>query len=153
MKIAIAAVVLAFASGAYAQEQFVCQYVGAPGPEPLAEGRAVQVNNFSCVVKGGVMDGGVLTGIQAYEFKGPEGKMVIGSGVIRAPGAITMYQTQDASLSIAMKDGKPTGATGQGKGVMKLASGKAAEFAGKTYTYKVKTTGPASFVIDVTWDK
>lgn len=62
------------------------------------------------------------------------------------------YQTSEAKLALTMADGKPTGFTGTGRGIYKMATGTAAALTGKTYSYTFSTTGPGQFVVDVKID-
>lgn len=157
MKIALAGCLLVLASSIYAQdggEQYACNFVGGRVPEPFGEGLSLHVNEFNCKLETGSLAGGILTGTQVYEFKGPNGRLLVGSGVFRYPGYTYIFQNLEGTTAVAMKDGKPVGAAGAGKGIIKAAAGKGKEeHDGKTYIYSVKTTGPASFVINLTYDK
>ena len=79
--------------------------------------------------------------------------MVIGSGVVRMPGNTLVYENTEGTTTLTMSDGKVTGATGVGKGVYKRTYGPAISgYAGKTYTYTAKATGPVTFEIEVVND-
>ena len=59
----------------------------------------------------------------------------------------------EGTTTLTMSDGKVTGATGVGKGVYKRTYGPAISgYAGKTYTYTAKATGPVTFEIEVVND-
>lgn len=133
-----------------ATQRSVCQNVGPIVLEPLGENRALQVASISCRIEGGPMNGAVMTGEQVYEFQGPNGKMIVGAGVLRMPGNTLVYQNTEAGTALTIVDGKVAGATGSGKGVYKAGYGAiSSQLTGKTYTYSVKTTGLGAFVIEV----
>lgn len=131
-----------------------CVYVGSTPPEPLGDraGHALQVSTYSCRTEGGAMDGGVMTGTNIYEWDGAKAVLLTGAGVLRKPGATAVYQVTEATTTLVMTDGKVTGFTAAGKGVIKLATGSAASMNGKTYSYTVRPTSPVEFVIESTFD-
>jgi hypothetical protein len=53
---------------------------------------------------------------------------------------------------LILTDGKVTGWTVSGKGRVAMATGSAASFAGKTYTFTAKPTGPGQFAVESLWD-
>lgn len=160
MVCSVAAAVTAFAlcGGAAAQSalshRLLCHSIGNSPPEPLGdrEGHAVAVGQFTCRTEGGPLDGGVLTGMQVWEYDKSNAVAVAGSGITRKPGATAAYQTTEAKLALTIVDGKPVGFTGSGRGIYKLATGSAAVLNGKGYSYTFATTGPFQFAVDVKVD-
>ena len=155
--IATAIAFAAFAPGALAQEisKSICQAVGANGaPEPLGdrEGHGISVTMETCRVEGGAISGGIVTGQSIWEWDKTNANMLSVSGVVRKPGAIATYELTDGKLALTITDGKVTGFTASGKGRWPLATGSAASMAGKTFTYKAKSTGPGEWETDVTAD-
>jgi hypothetical protein len=146
-------------AGAAAQSgttaKLYCQSVGNAGvPEALGdrEGHSIAAGLFTCRTEGGPGDGGILTGTNIIEWDKGNAVALSGSGITRKPGAVTAYQLTEGKQSLVMTDGKVTGATGSGRGRMTLATGAAASWAGKTFSYTVGTTGPGQFVVDVKYD-
>ncbi len=146
----------ALAGAAHAQDtgrqRNHCQAIGAAAPEALGEGRVLQTAQFSCRVEGGPMNGAIMTGEQRYELQGSKGRLVTGSGVVRMPGGLLIFANLDGELTLNVVDGKVAGSSGAGKGRFVAGYGSASAYAGKTYTYTSKATGPFTFVIDVTND-
>lgn len=131
-----------------------CVYVGANPMEPVGDrpGHALQVLNYSCRTEGGPMDGGVMTGTNITEWDAGKAVILSGSGVGRKPGAMASFQVIEGSTTLTMADGKVTGMTSTGRGVMKHASGTASVLNGKTYSHVVRLLGPSQFVIETTYD-
>jgi hypothetical protein len=131
-----------------------CHTVGNGAPEALGdrEGHAISAGQFTCRVEGGPGDGGVLTGISINEWDKGNSVVLSASGVTRKPGAVIAYQQIEGKASMAMADGKVTGMTGAGRGRYVLATGTAAAYAGRTYSYTFSMTGPGQFVVDVKHD-
>jgi hypothetical protein len=155
--IAAAVAFAAFAPAAMAQEisKFSCQAVGANGaPEPLGdrEGHGITVTTESCRNVGGAMDGSLTTGQSIWEWDGTNAKMLLESGVVRKPGALATYEITEGKLALTMTDGKVTGFTASGKGRWPTASGTAASLAGKSWTYKAKSTGAGQWEGELTAD-
>jgi hypothetical protein len=155
--LAIAAAVV-MCTSAYAQSgvsfKFSCNAIGNSPPEPLGdrEGHAVGVGQFACRTEGGPLDGAVLTGTQIWEYDRTNAVGLAGSGVVRKPGALAVYQNNESKLALTLTDGKVTGSTGSGRGRYALATGAAAALNGKTYSYTFASTGPFQFVVDVKVD-
>lgn len=98
------------------------------------------------------MDGGVMTSTNIYEWDGAKAVVLTGGGVSRKPGATAVHEVTEATITLVMTDGKVTGFTSAGKGVIKLATGSAASMNGKTYSYTARPTSPVEFVIESTFD-
>ena len=161
LRISSIATAIAFAAGAssaVAEDDTVrltCQSVGydAP-PEPLGdrEGHGLTTSFASCRIEAGPMKGGVLTGMDIWEWDKTNAVALASNGIQRKPGATVVYQNTDEKLSLILTDGKVTGWTVSGKGHVIMATGSAASFAGKTYTFTAKPTGPGQFTVESPWD-
>jgi hypothetical protein len=143
--------------GALAQTQgyrLTCQSIGSNPFEPLGdrEGHSVHVSQFTCRTEGSVLDGAVLTGHTTWEYDKSQGAVLVGGGVLRKPGATTVYQITDAKATLNMVDGRPTGVNGSGRGNYPMAVGTAAALKGKTFSFTFGTTAPGQFTIDVKID-
>ena len=75
--------------------------------------------------------------------------MISNGGVVRKPGFSAGYQIIEGSLALTITDGKVTGATGEGTGIYSVAVGDAAALNGKSFSWTTKSTGPATFQIDM----
>ena len=139
---------------AVAQEvmKFSCQAVGSMAPEPLGdhEGHSITVVTASCRTAGGVLDGALTTAQEIWEWDGPNGKMLLESGVIRKPGALATFELTDGQIALTMADGKVTGFTASGKGRWPTATGAAASLAGKSGSFKSWPTGAGQWEADWT---
>lgn len=144
---------LAASSTVYAQQTYrsSCFNVGSSTPEPFGdrEGHATSLGQIACRIEGGPLEGGVLTGYSAYEWKGLTGDIYNGFGVIRKPGSMTTYTITEGKTTLVVTDGKVSGLVGSGKGKYLVAVGGASSLAGKTFDYALKSTGPGQFYIDV----
>ena len=156
----VAAVVIlgAFApSSANAQElhnHIVCRNVGAFTPEQLGdrEGHALSIGEVSCQVTEGPLAGGVVTETSMLEWDGPKAKELSDYGVgRRPPGDTWAFQHTDGTLELTMTDGKPSGWTASGHGIVTLATGSLASLNGKKYEWTGKGTGPNVFEADFTF--
>ena len=122
-------------------------------PEPLGdhEGHSITtVVTASCRTAGGVLDGALTTGQEIWEWDGPNGKMLLESGVIRKPGALATFELTDGQIALTMADGKVTGFTASGKGRWPTATGAAASLAGKSGSFKSWPTGAGQWEADWT---
>ena len=147
-----ASLVLLAGSGlAMAQSsKHTCMNVGPNQPEPLGdrEGHAVLVSEGSCTLEGGFLDGTVQTQHTTWEVDKGAMNIVSADGVSRKPGTTVAYRVTAGSLAYVMKDGKPAGWKASGTGVFTLATGAAAAWAGKTFTWTGYATGPRSYVME-----
>jgi hypothetical protein len=98
------------------------------------------------------MDGGVMTGSNIYEWDGGKAVLLSATGVGRKPGSILSFLATEGTTTLIMTEGKVTGFTGLGKGIVKFASGSAAVLNGKTYSYTARPISPVQFVIETTYD-
>ena len=148
------AALVAFTASAFAQSgssaRLHCQTVGSNYPEPLGdrEGHSVAVSQFTCRTEGGLLDGGVLTGLTIWEYDKTNAVALSGNGITRKPGAVAAYEQTEGKVALTLVDGKATGFTGSGRGRYTMATGAASGLSGKTYTFTFKTTGPFQFVVD-----
>jgi hypothetical protein len=140
----------AFAPNALAQEvtmTMTCQGIGNSAPEPLGDrdGHSISIGEVSCRVDGGPLSGGVLTGMDIWEWDGANAVSLANNDIVRKPGATAMYENTEAKLALTMTDGKVTGATASGKGHWRMATGSAASLMGRACTYTANVTGPGQF--------
>lgn len=153
-----AAALATLAFGAMAQapilQKAYCVNVGMNPMEPVGDrqGHALQVLNYSCRTEGGPMDGGVMTGVNITEWDAGKAVVLSGAGVGRKAGALASFQVTEGSTTLIMTDGKVTGMTSSGRGIMKHASGTASSLNGKTYSYTVRILSPGQFLIETTYD-
>jgi len=146
----------ALAPRAVAQElsfKLICQEVGGAGePEPAGdrEGHVISVDNYSCRMEGGPMDGAVVTGNDVTDWNKADGVLLLGNAVVRKPGGFAAYQDTEGKVALTIADGKVTGATGVGKVHWVVATGGAAPLADKTFSYTFKATGPGQWEANAT---
>jgi hypothetical protein len=153
--LSVAAVTLA-APGATAQELHghnICRSVGGFAPEQLGdrEGHALLISRSSCQATEGPYAGGVQDETNVLEWDGPKAKELSAYGVARKPGATLAFQHTDGTVEVTMTDGKPSGWTAAGHGVVTLATGSWASLNGKTFEWTGKGTGPNVFEADYTY--
>ena len=131
--------------------KLTCQNIGPPSIEALSTqpGHTMRESPYACTVSGGPLEGGALTAKNWWEAKGGEWTLLTGGGVIRRPDGFALYQQLEAKLTVQMKDGKPAGYAANGRARYLVASGRAAELAGKEFVWKVVPTGPTTFQADV----
>jgi hypothetical protein len=131
-----------------------CLSTGSNAPEPLGdrEGHAIQVSTATCKITGGLMDGAVVTQHTVWEIDKGTFTTVSGDNVARKPGALMVSRPTTGTLTMRMEDGRPTGWTATGKGVVAIAVGGAAPLAGKAYSWSGRATGPRDYVIEVKYD-
>jgi hypothetical protein len=144
--IAAAIAFAAFAPGAVAQEihfKQTCHGVGGSNAESLGdrEGHSIEVSQLSCLIEGGPMSGGVVTGGDIVEWDKTTGTVVSGDGVIRKPGGFVAYQEAAGRIVLTVTDGKVTGWGGSGKLRWVIATGSAAPLAGKEFNWTIKSGG------------
>lgn len=152
--LALAAAVGSALAQAPLTQKAVCVFVGFGAIEPIGDraGHALRVSAYSCLVENGPMEGAVITGTNIFEWDGPKAVILSGDGVGRKPGSLISFKVIEGGTALTMTDGKVTGFTGSGKGVVNLASGSATALKGKTYSYTVRSISPVQFVIDTTYD-
>jgi len=151
--LALATVMQAAVLKTSAQENvdaYACRYIEAPTAEPFGdrEGQGISVRDYSCQVTQGPLSGGVLTARAVWEMDESGGKLLLGGGVIRKPGALAVIQLSDGKLEYVLANGDVTEVRTSGRGVYLLASGGAAPLSGKSFTYVTKTTEPGQFYFE-----
>jgi hypothetical protein len=151
--IAAAAFALAAAPGAAAQENDFaasCLFFGSHAAELLGDrpGHAIAVGQYSCRIDSGPLTDGVFSGTNIVEWDKANGVLISGAGILRKPGSMAAYQLTDERFVLTMTGGNATGLTATGRGRWALASGGAASFAGRSFTFTVKTTGPDAFTVE-----
>ena len=132
-----------------------CATVGNSPPEALGDrpGHSISVSEFTCIGEGGPLDGGVMWGTGIWEWDGINGVGKAGSGVVRGRGGHIVYVNTEMKNTLTMVDGKVTGFVITGRGYYPVATGVAAPFQGKTYSYVGKPgPGPGRFVLESTLD-
>ena len=131
-------------------DAFSCRYIEAPTAEPFGneEGHGISVRDYSCQLTQGPLSGGVLTARAVWEIDKSGGRLLLGGGIIRKPGAMAVLQLSEGKLEYVTKNGDVTEVRTSGRGAYLLASGGAASLSGKTFTYNTKTTAPAQFYFE-----
>ena len=152
--LALASVAFSAMAQAPLTQKAVCVFVGVGAMEPIGDrsGHGLRVSPYSCLVENGPMEGAVMTGTNIYEWDGAKAVVLSGDGVGRKPGSLTSFKVIEGGTALTMTDGKVTGFTGSGKGVVSLATGSAAVLKGKTYSYTARSISPVQFVIETTYD-
>jgi hypothetical protein len=131
----------------------ICRDVGGFAPEQLGdrEGHALSIGQSSCQTTEGPLAGAVQTETNMWEWDGPKAKELSAYGVARKPGATFAFRHPDGTLELTMTDGKPSGWTASGHGIVTLATGSWASLNGKEYEWTGKSTGPNVFESDYTF--
>ena len=136
---------------AWADNVWNCQDVGVPTVDPVgdAEGHVVQWSNFSCRVDAGTLKGGIMNGTIVWDVNKGVGTLISGSGVVRKPGSLAIYNNGEGTLNLSMNDkGQPTGFTAKGTATWVEATGDAAAMKGKTRNWVAKAIGPGTFSVE-----
>jgi hypothetical protein len=85
-----------------------------------------------------------------WEFDNGKGAIVSGNSVTRQPGGMAVAQSIEGTQTILMTDGKPTGFTGNAKGIYKAAKGNMAALAGKPYSSSFQSIDGGQFAYEIT---
>lgn len=149
-------------AGASAQPQtaaptysMACNLSGVSARELVGdrEEHAVASSSYSCRLSGGLLDGGVTTATQNWEWQGPSGTSLGGMGIVRhSKGMLVYVLIPNAKNNLRMENGKMVGFGGNGSGRFTLATGTAAGWANKTFSYTFRSTGFNQFAVDLTVD-
>jgi hypothetical protein len=123
---------------------FVVERSGAQAGPGIAE------RPYACVVSGGPLDGGALTGVNVWDVRGADWTLASGISVSRRADGYVVTQATEGKLTMQMKDGKVLGWSAAGGGRYTAAGGVAAPLAGKRFTWKASPTGPSSFTTETT---
>src|SRR5208337_1965104 len=131
-------------------DAFSCQYIEAPTAEPFGdeEGHGISVRDYACEVTRGPLSGGVLTARAVWEMDKSGGRLLLGGGVIRKPGALAVLQLSEGKLEYVTTNGEVTEVRASGRGNYILATGGAASLSAKTFTFITKTTAPSQFYFE-----
>lgn len=113
-------------------------------------GPGIAERPYACIVSGGLLDGGTLTGVNIWEVRGADWTLVSGVGVIRRADGYLVHTLTDGKLTFQIKDGKVVGWSGTGSGGYTAAGGVAASSAGKRFAWKGAPTGPTSYTVETT---
>lgn len=148
--LALAALLAAPAAvAASSTSHFDCRVTSVAQLDHLGRtGQPAELAQFTCRVRGGLLDGFVATGTNIWE-PAPGGAVLIGSIVVarRADSAV-VYEVEQASRKLADRDNPKGRWQGTGRGVYKLATGVAAPLAGKTFHSVARYEGPGAFTIE-----
>jgi hypothetical protein len=130
----------------------VCQDVGVAAREPVGDrdGHAIQAAQYSCRNEGGATDGSLMTGSVLWEWDKATSTLLVGSGVLRRPGALAVFENTEGKASLTLVDGRVTGIVGTSKGSYRYASGGMAALAVKSFTATFHSVGSGQFVIETT---
>jgi hypothetical protein len=104
------------------------------------DGHMMAIYNVTCRVVEGQPSGGVSSGKVIIEWDKTHAKLIAGGGVLRSPGAISVFQNTEESGDTTVVDGKVTGFSSLGRGKIIWATGMAAASVGKLYSYRTKST-------------
>jgi len=131
----------------------LCTNHGPNIAEPIVDrdGQSLLAAEATCVVQGGPMDGAVETQHNLWHYDKGSGALLSGHAVTRKPGALSATVITQGGLALRMTDGKVSGWNASGTGRMTLATGAAASLAGRSFNWTANPTGPASYVVQVTF--
>ena len=131
-------------------DAFSCQYIEAPTAKPFGneEGHGISVRDYSCQVTQGPLSGGVLTARAVWEMDKSGGRLLLGGGVIRKPGAMAVLQLLDGKLEQVTTNDDVTQVRTSGRGAYLLAAGGATSLLGKNFTYITNTTAAGQFYFE-----
>lgn len=143
----------ASSTGAHAQDAlYACRGGGLEPPEAHGdrEGHAITSGQFSCRAESGPMAGGVLTGYAVIEWNNETGVMLSGSGIVRKPGVVLVYQNVDYKVLYHKTDGRFSAASGAGRFKYVFADGADPDLAGATFVYVTRAASPEAFWLEAT---
>jgi hypothetical protein len=151
LTVAAALAFATFSASALAQtvQKFICQGIGAPAArEPVGdrEGHYISVSTSSCHSASG--SNMAITTI--WEFDNGKGAIVSSNSVTRQTGGMAVAQSIEGTQTTLMTDGKPTGFTGNAKGIYKAAKGNMAALAGKSYSSSFQSIDGGQFAYEIT---
>lgn len=111
-------------------------------------GQPAELSQFTCRVRGGLLDGFVATGTNIWE-PSTDGDVLVGSIVVARRGDSTVvYEVEQASRRPAAGEHRGGVRQGTGRGTYKLATGAAAPLAGKSFHSIARSDGPGAFTIE-----
>ncbi|MBR0801849.1 hypothetical protein JQ615_41710 [Bradyrhizobium jicamae] len=135
--------------------RYECSIVGQVNQQPIGdkEGHRLVDLLSSCVGVDGLFKGATYSASSVSEWDGMKGTYVGGTGVVRSPGGLAVNQITEGVGSVVMKDGKPAGSEGSGKGLFKFASGTLAALSGKSVRWEARPIGFNRYSLEVTTDE
>ena len=147
---ALFALAAPLSAGAEMKFRYDCRVSGRSLVDGIGrDGQTVQLSQFTCRVKGGVLDGFTATGSNVLEPR-PGGALLVGSIVVAQKGdSILAYEVGEGTRRQRMNNGEVVGWDSTGAGTYKWATGSAALLKGKSFSSKVRSTGADDFTIDV----
>jgi hypothetical protein len=130
---------------------FTCRVTNTSRLDHLGrDGQPAELSQFTCRVRGGLLDGFIATGTNIWE-PGKSRAVLIGSIVVaRKAQAAVVYEVQQATRTLTGAEGPAARWEGVGRGTYKLATGSAAALAGKSFRSVARDDGPGAFTIDAT---
>lgn len=130
---------------------FTCRVTAVSQLDRLGhDGQPAELSQFTCQVRGGLLDGFVATGTNIWE-PGRDSAVLIGSIVVARKGdAAVVYEVQQATRKLVRPQDPDHGWEGTGHGLYKLATGTAAPLAGKSFRSVARRQGAGAFSIDAT---
>jgi len=153
----VGAALAAASVGAYAQDAtpdslYACEGAGFAPPEAYgdSESHTITAGPFKCRARTGPMAGGVLIGQAVIEWKEGTGTLLAGSGVVRKPGVVLVFQTLDYKVIYQKIDGRFSKASGAGHFKYVFAGGSEAALNGATFVYVTKSASPDAFLLEAT---
>jgi hypothetical protein len=131
---------------------YACQGAGFAPPEAFgdSESHTITSGQFSCRAQTGPMAGGVLLGHVVIEWKDGTGTLLAGSGVVRKPGVVLVFQSLDYKILYQKTDGQFSGASGAGRFKYVYAGGSEAALNGATFVFVTKSARPDAFLLEAT---
>jgi len=139
-------------SGASAEMKFRydCRITGrSQMPNARRERRPAEVNQFTCSVHGGLLDGFIAEGTNILEPQ-PGGGKLVGSIVVARKGRSSLaYEVSEGTRRYRTSNGRRFGWEATGAGTYKSGSGIAAPLVGKSFSSVVRSSAPGVFTIDI----
>ena len=147
---ALFAIAVPLSADAEMKFRYDCRVTGRSLVDGIGrEGQTAQLSQFTCRVKGGLLNGFTATGSNVLEPR-PGGARLVGSIVVAQKGeSILAYEVGEGTRQLRMNNGEVVGWDSTGAGIYKWATGSAAPLKGKSFTSKVHSTGADEFIIDV----
>jgi hypothetical protein len=115
------------------------------------DGKTAEVTHFSCKIRGGPLDGFVVTGTNIWSPEANGRQKLLGSiAIAQKAGSSVLYEVYEASRSTQFRNGVAVGWESSSWGRFLTGTGSAAGLSGKTFTSTVRSTVPGGFTSD-TW--
>lgn len=111
--------------------------------------QAAEVSQFTCHVRGGLLDGFVAEGTNILEPR-PGGGKLVGSIVVARKGRSSLaYEVSEGTRRYIANTGRRVGWESTGAGTYKSGSGIARRLVGKSFSSVARSSGPRAFTIDI----